>query len=93
MLHIYISNRPGRARAGSTGNLVPGYEARILGEDGNEVSAGVVGRLLVKGDSAAAGYWNRDDDTRETFRGEWLDTHDSFKVDQDGFYWYAGQTA
>ena len=92
MLHIYISNRPGRARAGSTGNLVPGYEAKILGEDGNEVPAGVVGQLLVKGDSVAAGYWNRDDDTRETFRGEWLDTHDSFKVDEDGFYWYAGRS-
>ncbi|MGZ9130313.1 MAG: benzoate-CoA ligase family protein, partial [Candidatus Binatia bacterium] len=92
MLHIYISNRPGQVKAGSTGTLVPGYEAKILDEDGHEVPTGVVGRLLVKGESAAAGYWNRDDDTRETFRGGWLDSRDSFKVDEDGFYWYAGRS-
>ncbi len=92
MLHIYISNRPGRARAGSTGSIVPGYEARILDEDDHEVSAGTVGTLFIKGDSAAAGYWNRDDATRRTFRGEWVDTHDTFMVDEDGFYWYAGRT-
>lgn len=51
-----------------------------------------VGTLLIKGDSIAAGYWNKHEQTKETFRGEWINTHDKFLVDEDGFYWYAGRT-
>ncbi len=92
ILHIFISNRPGRARAGSTGEIVPGYEARIVDEHGHDVPTGQVGTLLIKGDSIALGYWNKHEQTKQTFRGEWIDTHDKFSVDADGYYWYAGRT-
>jgi len=92
ILHIFISNRPGKARAGSTGQIVPGYEAKIIDDDGNELPPRHVGTLLIKGDSIAAGYWNKHEQTKETFRGEWINTHDKFLVDEDGYYWYAGRT-
>ena len=92
ILHIFISNRPGRARAGSTGEMVPGYEAQIICDDGHELPPGEVGTLLIKGDSIALGYWNKHERTKENFRGEWINTHDKFKVDEDGYYWYAGRT-
>ncbi len=92
ILHIFISNRPGRAKAGSTGEVVPGYEAKIVDEGGGEVPTGKIGNLLIKGDSIALGYWNKHEQTKHTFLGEWIDTHDKFKVDEDGFYWYAGRS-
>ena len=92
ILHIFISNRPGRAKAGSTGEIVPGYEARILDDDGNALPPGKVGTLFIKGDSIAAGYWNKHEQNKETFHGEWINTHDKFSVDAEGFYWYAGRT-
>ncbi len=92
ILHIYISNRPGRSRPGSTGQLVPGYEARIVDDSGAEVPVGEVGTLLIKGESIGTGYWNKHEQTKSTFRGEWINTHDKFRVDADGFYWYAGRT-
>ncbi len=91
ILHIFISNRPGRARPGSTGELVPGYEARIIGEDGGEVPTGTLGTLLIRGDSTAAAYWNKHEQTKRTYRGEWIDTHDKFRIDEDGYFWYAGR--
>lgn len=92
ILHIFISNRPGRARAGSTGQIVPGYEAKIVDEDGREVPAGEVGTLWIKGESIASGYWNKHEQTKGTFHGRWINTHDKFRVDADGFFWYAGRT-
>jgi benzoate-CoA ligase family protein len=92
ILHIFISNRPGKAKAGSTGQIVPGYQARIVDDHGDELPAGQVGTLLVKGDSIAAGYWNQHEATKQTFCGQWIDTHDKFMVDNDGYYWYAGRT-
>ena len=92
ILHSFISNRPGRARAGSTGEVVPGYEARIVDDDGNELPTDQVGTLLIKGDSIALGYWNKHERTKETFRGHWINTHDKFRVDRDAYYWYAGRT-
>ena len=92
ILHIFISNRPGRARAGSTGEIVPGYEARIASEDGHTLPAGEVGTLFIQGDSIAAGYWNKHEQTKATFQGQWINTHDKFSVDADGYYWYAGRT-
>ena len=92
ILHIFISNRPGRARAGSTGEIVPGYAARIADEDGQQVPADEVGTLFIQGDSIAAGYWNKHEQTKATFQGEWINTHDKFSVDADGYYWYAGRT-
>ena len=92
ILHIYISNRPGHVKPGSTGQIVPGYEAKIVDDDGQELGVGEVGALLIKGDSIANGYWNKHEQTKETFRGEWINTHDKFHVDEDGYYWYAGRT-
>ena len=92
ILHIFISNRPGQAKAGSTGQIVPGYEARIVDDDGQEVPLGGIGNLLIKGDSIAAGYWNKHQRTSQTFLGEWINTHDKFRADQDGYYWYAGRS-
>jgi len=92
ILHIFISNRPGCVKPGSTGQVVAGYEARIVGDDGKDLGVGQVGALLIKGDSIANGYWNKHEQTKETFRGEWINTHDKFHLDEDGYYWYAGRT-
>ena len=92
ILHIFISNRPGRVKPGSTGQIVPGYEARIVDDDGNEVPVGAEGTLFIKGDSIANGYWNKHEQTKKTFCGEWINTHDKFRLDEDGYYWYAGRT-
>jgi benzoate-CoA ligase family protein len=81
LYHIYISNRPGRARPGSTGELVPGYEAE-LGENGE---------LLVTGDTAALYYWGDEEKTERTFDGDTVRTGDLFVRDDDGFFWYRGR--
>jgi benzoate-CoA ligase len=91
ILHIFISNRPGKAVPGSTGQIVPGYEARIVDENGNEVPARTVGTLWIKGDSIASVYWNKHEQSKRTFFGEWTDTRDKFLVDEDGYFWYAGR--
>jgi 4-hydroxybenzoate-CoA ligase len=92
MLHIFLSNRPGDIRYGSTGKPVPGYELRILDDDGNEVANGESGELVVRGPSAADGYWNQRDKSRLTFRGEWTHTGDTYTRDADGYYRYCGRT-
>jgi benzoate-CoA ligase len=92
ILHIFIANRPGHSRPGSTGQLVNGYEARIVDDEGRDLPPGHVGTLLIKGESVAAGYWNKHQQTKTTFRGDWINTHDKFMVDADGFFWYAGRT-
>jgi benzoate-CoA ligase len=92
ILHIFISNQPGRSRAGSTGQIVPGYEAKIVDDDGHPVPTGEVGTLWIKGDSIATCYWNKHEQTKGTFHGKWINTHDKFRVDEDGYFWYAGRT-
>jgi benzoate-CoA ligase family protein len=91
ILHIFIANRPGRVRPGSAGELVPGYEARILDEAGAEVPDGTVGNLLIKGDSTCAYYWNKHERTKDTIEGHWIRTGDKFYRDPEGYYWYAGR--
>jgi benzoate-CoA ligase family protein len=92
ILHIFISNRPGEVRPGSSGRLVPGYEALLLDDDGAAVPTGEVGNLLIKGDSTCAAYWNKRDQTRQTILGEWIKTGDKYSRDEDGYYWYAGRS-
>jgi benzoate-CoA ligase family protein len=92
MFHIYITNYPGEMRPGSLGRLVPGYEARIVGPDGQEVPPGEVGTLHIKGDSAALCYWNDHVKSKATFAGDWCFTSDQFAVDDAGFFWYHGRT-
>jgi len=91
ILHIFISNRPGDIRPGSTGKLVPGYEARILDEQGDPVPQGEMGTLQISGDSTTACYWNKHDKTKEVIQGRWISTGDTYYQDDDGYYWYAGR--
>ncbi|MCV4698330.1 AMP-binding protein, partial [Escherichia coli] len=67
MLHIYLSNRPGEVRYGTTGRPVEGYDIELRGEDGRPVAAGEIGDLYVRGPSAALMYWNHREKSRETF--------------------------
>jgi len=90
-LHMMISNRPGEARPGSSGKIIPGCEAKILDEKGSEAGPGEIGDLLFKGDATCAGYWNQHDKTKETFEGQWYRTGDKYSRDKDGYYWYAGR--
>ncbi|HXM17639.1 MAG TPA: benzoate-CoA ligase family protein [Candidatus Tumulicola sp.] len=90
--HMFISNTPSDIRPGSSGKVVDGYAARIVDGEGKPVPAGETGRLQIAGDSVAAGYWNRHEKTKATFLGEWLDTGDTYRIDEDGYYWYAGRS-
>jgi benzoate-CoA ligase family protein len=92
MLHIFLSNRPGDVRYGTTGKPVPGYEAKIIAEDGHELPAGEVGELLIRGPTAGEGYWNQRAKTQHTFVGEWTHTGDKYIRDEDGYYHYCGRT-
>jgi len=91
-LHIFISNRPGAVRPGTSGTVVPGYEARLVDDQGEPVADGQPGRLLVRGDSIATGYWCRVATTRQVFAGEWLRTGDTYVRSEDGFYTCLGRT-
>jgi 4-hydroxybenzoate-CoA ligase len=91
MLHIFVSNRPGLIRYGSSGVAVPGYALRIVDEHDRDVADGETGELLVNGPSAAEGYWNQRAKSRRTFAGEWTRTGDKYLRDADGFYRYQGR--
>jgi len=93
MLHIFLSNRPGAVRPGTTGVRVPGYDLRILDGDGHDVPAGTPGTLYVRGESTATGYWSRYDASRQVFHGEWLRTGDTYLQDADGYYTCLGRTS
>lgn len=90
-LHVFIGNRPGRVRVGSTGEVLPGFAAKIVDEHGQEVGTDEVGTLLVQGDSTAPFYWNKHRQSQQTMLGDWLNTGDKFHRDAEGFYWYAGR--
>ena len=92
-LHIFISNRPGAVHPGTSGTLVPGYDARIVDDAGEPVPDGQPGRLLVRGDSIASGYWCRTATTRQVFQGEWLRTGDTYSRSADGVYTCLGRTS
>lgn len=92
MLHIFISNRPGDIRYGTSGKPVPGYEARVVDEHDRPVPHGEEGELVVRGPSAAEGYWNQRAKTRATFRGEWTYTGDTYIRDADGYFRFRGRS-
>ena len=92
MLHIFISNRPGGVRYGTTGKPVPGYEIELRGDDGRPVADGEIGDLYIKGPTAALMYWGNRDKTRDTFRGDWTKSGDKYTRDADGYYTYAGRS-
>ncbi len=89
MTHMYISNRPGAVRPGSTGWAVPGYDLKIVDDEGRTVPAGTPGRLLVRGLSIAKAYWHN---PRPTTVGGWFDTGDTYCANPDGSYTYAGRS-
>src|SRR5205823_653768 len=91
LCHIVISNRPGGIRPGSTGTLVPGYDAKVVDDGGCEVPPGEVGHLLVKAESACAYYWNQHALSKETIVGDWVRTGDHYLRDRDGCFWYVGR--
>jgi benzoate-CoA ligase len=91
-LHMFISNRPGAIRPGSSGQLVDGYAARLLDDDGQHVAAGEIGNLWIRGDSVCAGYWNQHEKTKDTIEGHWIRTGDKYTRDGDGYFWYAGRS-
>ena len=91
-LHIFMSNRPKDQRPGTSGHIVPGYEAKIVGDDGKEVPHGEAGTLLIRGYSTARQYWNKPEKTAETMlEGDWLATGDTYRQDDDGYYVYEGR--
>jgi 4-hydroxybenzoate-CoA ligase len=92
MLHIFLGNYPGKIRYGTSGVPIPGYEARLIDEQGREVPEGEIGELSVRGTTAADGYWNQREKSRRTFEGEWTRTGDKYFRDADGFYRICGRT-
>jgi benzoate-CoA ligase len=92
MLHVFLSNRPGDVRYGTTGKAVPGYEVQLRGEDGSVVTGhDEIGDLYIQGPSSALMYWNNREKTRDTFQGVWTKSGDKYTRDADGYYTYAGR--
>ena len=92
MLHIFLSNKPGDVEYGTSGTAVPGYEVRLVDEAGKDVPAGEIGELVVRGASAADGYWNQRNKSRSTFEGEWTRTGDKYERTEAGRFVYCGRT-
>jgi benzoate-CoA ligase family protein len=90
--HDFLANRPGRAKAGCSGEVTPAFEAKIVDDNGKEVAIGEVGNLMVKGDANSPYYWNKHDQTKRTMQGEWLKTGDTYYCDGEGYYWYCGRS-
>lgn len=92
MLHIFLSNRSGQVRYGTTGTPLPGYEIELRDDLGRPVPAGEVGDLYIKGPSAAHLYWTNREKTTATFQGEWVKSGDKYVIDWDGYFTYAGRS-
>jgi benzoate-CoA ligase len=90
-LQMVISNRPGEVRPGSSGKIIPGYEAKLVDLEGLPVAPGEIGTLLIKGDSTCAAYWNQHEKSQDTFEGHWFRTGDKYYQDEDGYFWYVGR--
>ena len=92
MLHIFISNRPGEVRYGTTGMPVPGYDIRLADEYGQDVAPGDLGELQINGPTSAIHYWNNRPKSVATFIGPWTRAGDKYSVDADGYYVYGGRS-
>jgi len=92
MGHLYLTNLPHAVEYGTAGLPVKDYDLKLVDEDGREVADGEFGEMLVRGRSAAAGYWNQRDKSRRTFMGEWTRTGDKYVRRPDGVYIYCGRT-
>jgi benzoate-CoA ligase len=91
MWHIFISNRPGAARAGTLGQVVPGFDVRVCDEEGRELPRGETGWLWVRGASRAIGYWQQQERSQQAFRGDWYVSGDLIAMDEDGYVSYCGR--
>jgi len=91
-LHMMISNGPGAVRPGSSGKVIPGFEALIVDDNDRPLPQGQIGNLMVKADSTCSHYWNQHEKTKETIAGHWLRTGDKYHQDEDGYFWYAGRS-
>jgi benzoate-CoA ligase family protein len=91
MWHIFISNRPGAARPGTLGQVVPGFEVRVCDDQGGELPRGETGWLWVRGRSRAIGYWQQQERSQQAFRGEWYVSGDLVAMDADGYVTYCGR--
>jgi len=91
-LHMMIANAPGAVRPGSSGRIIPGFEAKIVDDQDQPVAPGEIGNLIVKADSTCAYYWNEHEKTKDTLHGHWLRTGDKYHQDADGYFWYDGRT-
>ena len=92
MLHIFLSNREGDVRYGTSGKAVPGYRLKVIDETGEPAAPGEIGELWVSGDSSAVAYWNQREKSLATFHGPWTRTGDKYVVDEEGYYHYRGRT-
>jgi len=92
VLHMFIANRPGAVRPGSSGLIIPGYEARVVDEDDEPAKPGEIGNLLIKSDSTCSHYWNQHEKSKSTIEGHWIRTGDKYYQDADGYFWYAGRS-
>ena len=91
-LHMMISNVPGEVRPGSSGRIIPGFDAKLVDDNDQPVAPAEIGNLLVKADSTCAYYWNEHEKTKDTLAGHWLRTGDKYYQDEDGYFWYAGRS-
>jgi benzoate-CoA ligase family protein len=91
-LHMFIANRPGAVKPGSSGTVIPGFEARIVDENNQPVERGEMGDLIIKTDAACSCYWNQHEKTKDTISGHWMRTGDRYYEDADGYFWYAGRS-
>ncbi|HVW69760.1 MAG TPA: benzoate-CoA ligase family protein [Steroidobacteraceae bacterium] len=92
MLHIFLSNRPGDVFYGTTGSPVPGYQLRLVDDEGRPVPPGHIGELQISGPTRAHSYWNNREKTSQTFQGAWVRSGDKYYVDEKGHYVYAGRS-
>lgn len=90
--HDFLANRPGRAKPGSSGEVTPAFEAKVVDDEGRELPIGEVGYLMVRGEATAPYYWNKHEQTKRTMLGEWLKTGDTYYRDEEGYYWYCGRS-
>ena len=92
MLHVYLAQQPGSVRYGCTGRVVPGYEVRIVDDEGGLARPDELGELQVRGPTAAIGYWRNRPKSRATFQGEWMRTGDKYSCDRNGWHTYGGRS-
>ena len=91
MWHVFVSNLPGAVKPGTLGRVVPGFEVRVRDDEGRDVDEAEVGRMWVRGDSLAIGYWQNIEKSRDAFRGEWFVSGDLVSMDADGYVTYCGR--